>query len=297
MKSRLLFSSLLVLIFSMSLFAEDGFELWQLHSQTPAQMNSYVIKTANKKIIVIDGGMTGDAPYLRGFLGVLGNRVDHWFITHPHPDHADACIEIMNSPDGITIEKIYGTLPDEKWVAEHEFEYLSIIQNLNKSLEKCKKSIEVPTLGQIIKIDNIDVEILSVFNPEITQNALNNSSLVIKMSDECKSVLFLGDLGVRGGQKLLQSPLADRLKSDYVQMAHHGQRGVNREFYEKVQAKYALWPTPLWLWENDNGEGKDSGPWETLKVREWMKELGVKKNYVSAFGLMKIPVGKDISDE
>ena len=85
----------------------------------------------------------------------------------------------------------------------------------------------------------------------------------------------------------MKTPYAKRLASDYVQMAHHGQNGVDKDFYKAVAAKYALWPTPRWLWDVDSGKGKGSGPWKTLEVRAWMKELGIEKNYVSADGLYK----------
>jgi hypothetical protein len=68
----------------------------------------------------------------------------------------------------------------------------------------------------------------------------------------------------------------------YVQMAHHGQAGVSREFYAAVQPRFAFWPTPLWLWDNNFGlRGPNTGTWKTLTVREWMKELGVEHNYVA----------------
>ena len=100
----------------------------------------------------------------------------------------------------------------------------------------------------------------------------------MKVWDTQKSVLFSGDLGIEGGDKLLTSKYKDRLRSDYIQMAHHGQGGTNKDFYEAVGAKYCIWPTPIWLWNNDSGEGKGSGSWQTLEVREWMDELGVIKH-------------------
>ena len=45
-----------------------------------------------------------------------------------------------------------------------------------------------------------------------------------------------------------------------------------------------MWNSPEWLWDNDNGGGKGSGSYLTLKVREWMNELGVKKHYVMKDG-------------
>ena len=51
-------------------------------------------------------------------------------------------------------------------------------------------------LNQKMTIDNVSCEILGVKNPEITENAYNNSSMVIKMNVNNKSILFLADTGV-----------------------------------------------------------------------------------------------------
>ena len=80
---------------------------------------SYVIRTTGGKVIVIDGGTTGDAPYLRGFLAALGSNVQAWFITHPHSDHVGALGEILPPPQGLTIGSIYASMPDSDWVAKY----------------------------------------------------------------------------------------------------------------------------------------------------------------------------------
>ncbi len=122
----------------------------------------------------------------------------------------------------------------------------------------------------------------------MTAHAVNNSSAVWRVDGGGKSVLFLGDLGVEGGKKLLAGPSRSRLEADYVQMAHHGQQGVSEEFYKAVKPKCCLWPTPGWLWENDRGKGRNSGPWKTLEVRAWMEKLNVQKHYVAKDGLQRI---------
>ena len=53
----------------------------------------------------------------------------------------------------------------------------------------------------------------------------------------------------------------------------------NKNFYEAVKPSIAIWPTPRWLWENDNGGGPGSGPWRTNYVKCWMQDLGVKRQY------------------
>ena len=268
--------------------ASSHFTLWQLPSQTPSQNMSYVLRSDGGYVIVIDGGNTGDAEYLRGFLAALDNHVHAWFVSHPHPDHVDALTAILKDIRELKIDCIYGSIPDEEWVQAAAPAYLCTIEAFNGGLLKAKKEVSELSLGQAILIDGVRIEILGIKNPEIHANPLNNSSVVMRVSDSSKSVLFLGDLGTEGGQKLLQGPYSARLRSQYVQMAHHGQHGVSEDFYQVVQPSYCLWPTPLWLWDNDNGGGKGSGPWQTLTVREWMKQLGVRENYVSYKGVIRI---------
>ena len=71
-------------------------------------------------------------------------------------------------------------------------------------------------------------------------------------------------------------------------MAHHGQKGVSELFYRTVNPTYCIWPTPLWLWDNNNGGGKGSGPWKTLEVRAWMDKLNVQQHYCLFDGLIMI---------
>ncbi len=276
--------------------ADDGrsanagtFTLWQLPNQTPTQMMSYVIRSTHGKIIVIDGGNAGDAPSLADFLRGQGDKVDAWFVTHAHSDHFDALREILTKPGSLQIDTIYGSLSTEEWMDQvgSDSEKDSL-RKFNQTLAQTGRSVSELTLGQEMNIDGIRIEVLGVKNPEITRNPVNNSSVVLRMSDAAKSVLFLADLGVEGGDKLLNSPLADRLASDYVQMAHHGQTGVSEAFYQRVRPQYCLWPTPIWLWNNDNGGGPNSGSWKTLEVRAWMDKHDIQAHYPMFQGLIKI---------
>jgi beta-lactamase superfamily II metal-dependent hydrolase len=265
------------------------FTLWQLPEQTPSQMMSYVIRGTGGKLIVLDGGTAGDAPYLRGFLAALGNHVQTWFVTHPHSDHVGALGEILPHPQGLTIGSIYASMPDSDWVAKHvPRDEIAEVTDFKKALKAAGRSTTDLAVGQVLLIDGIRIEVLGIKNPEFTQNALNNSSVVLRASDKAKTVLFLGDLGVEAGEKLLRSAGRDRLRADYVQMAHHGQNGVGEDVYRAIRPSYCLWPTPRWLWSNDAGKGIGTGPWRTLEVRAWMAKLNVKRHYVSADGLYRI---------
>ena len=95
------------------------FTLWQLPEQTNSQMMSYVIRGTGGKVIVIDGGTAGDAPYLQG-------SWPHWATTCRRglsPTRiwitSGALGEILPRPQGLTIGSIYGSMPEGDWVAKH----------------------------------------------------------------------------------------------------------------------------------------------------------------------------------
>jgi len=267
----------------------NTFTLWQLPSQTPSQMMSYVLRSVGGKIVVIDGGMAGDAPYLRGFLAALGNKVEMWFITHPHSDHVDALTELLKNPQGLEIGTVYASLPDEAWRAKNAPTDDAVsVKNFNESMPAAAKPVVDMQPGQSLVVDGIHIQVLGIRNPEFTANPINNSSAVLKVWDRKKSILFLADLGLEAGEKLLYGPFRGKLHADYVQMAHHGQNGVGEDVYRAIAPSYCLWPTPRWLWNNDSGKGKGSGRWKTLEVRAWMDKLNIKAHYVSAGGLCRI---------
>jgi L-ascorbate metabolism protein UlaG (beta-lactamase superfamily) len=247
------------------------FSLWQLPSQTENIMNSYVIQSPNGRVMVMDGGYKADAPYLKSFLNNLGGHVDAWFISHQHDDHVEALTAILQDPGTIQIDRIYGSLVSDTFLASHpQAAMLDTAQALNAAMAARGKSAIQPNLGQTIAIDGLNFQILTLADPDHWTGNSNDFSMVVRLSTPDTSVLFLGDLGVDGGQRLLASSLADKLPSEYVQMAHHGQAGVGRAVYEAIDPKYALWPTPSGIWN-----------WQTtLEVRSWMNNLGVEKNYV-----------------
>lgn len=282
---------LLPLLLAMILIScgkQETFTLWQLSSQVNTIGNSYVIRTANDKIIVMDGGTNHEKDYLRGFIEALGGKVDMWFLSHPHGDHIGAVTAILQSLNRLEIKQIYHSrfteelIDCEKGCAEATRKFYAMLDNLT--------DIEVIDChcGDIFELDGVKIKVLAEKNPEMADKDYNNSSMVVKVWDKQKSIIFLGDLGPIGGQKLLKSEYAEDLKCDYLQMAHHGQAGCDKEFYDKTEFRACLWPTPSWVYDNDQGGGYNTGRLKTMEVREWMKEKGITEHYLSFEGLTKI---------
>lgn len=265
--------------------------LTQLAGQSSRQMMGYLLRTKNGKLIVIDGGTKEDAIQLLEQIQENGGKVDAWFLTHAHDDHVGAFTQIINTTNTIEIGNIYVSTNDLTWYEEQEPLRAEFTKEFLQTLDRkdLKEKVIQPSLNQKIEIDGIQVEILGIKNPEITENAGNEQSMVIKFKVGNKSILILGDTGIKSSEKLIKTQ-RKKLKSDIVQMAHHGQAGATKQLYQMIQPTICLWPTPEWLWNNDVGKGKGMGPWKTLETRTWMEELKVKKNYVAKDGNCEIEI-------
>ena len=257
-----------------------GAKVTLLANQTDSQMLSVVIQTSKKSLIVVDGGTPGDASHLLETIRAKGGNVKAWFITHPHSDHVGALTEIINNPDSqITIENIYYNFADISWYQTNEAYRADTVAKLMKSFETIpRERLHSVKKGDKVNVDNIEVAVMN--EPYLFENnSINNSSVAYKFNINGTKLLFLGDMGEEAGARLLADNSPEDLKADIVQMAHHGQYGVSRQVYETIAPKVCLWPTPGWLWNNDNGGGPGSGPWTTPETIQWMNEIGASTHY------------------
>lgn len=257
-----------------------------LKSVTGTQMNSFLITTVSGKIIVIDGGFRKDAAYfleyLRGLSGSDVPHIDAWFLSHPHEDHIEVFLEIVEHHiNEVTFGKVYFNFPSEYFLATEDKSAAGTIREFYRDLPLFADKVCFCSGGDKLDIGEAHFDILYSHDFEINRNVCNNASLVFRMELGGKSVMFTGDCGVEAGEKIVRLWRdTGLLKCDICQMAHHGQNGCDRPFYEAVSPETCLWCTPLWLWNNDAGKGYNTHFWKTIVVRGWMDEIGVKTNYV-----------------
>ncbi|MBR4756461.1 MAG: twin-arginine translocation signal domain-containing protein [Bacteroidales bacterium] len=254
------------------------FTMKQISSATDTIGNSYLFKTTGGKVIVIDGGFASDAENLRANIMEAGGHVDLWFITHPHEDHMEAFVTILNDLREVTIDKlVYSRVPDEyldlePGSAANARSYYRAIDNSTAKTD----FIDIHIPGQRFDIDGIGIMILGVANPELRMNPYNNQSVIIRLWDDTKSVVILGDAGVECGDKALAN-FKDYLDCDYMQMAHHGQNGCSEAFYKAIEFRACLWPTPSWVWE----PAPEHTHLKTRDTRRWMDEKGITEHHAS----------------
>jgi len=264
--------------------------MWQLPDVETPQKMAYVFRSDSGETVVFDGGYAKDAPYLIDLIKKeCGGKVDAWFLTHAHIDHCGAIAELATKyPDEIEIKNLYYNFPAKEWLDEYEKGSAGETKEIFDGLANYKKAQRAPKPNEVFEFGSLKIKTLNDFDPNIRGNAINNSSICFRLDVAGKSILILGDLGREGGDRLVELQGKEVLDCDFCQMAHHGQNGVKREFYEIVKPRVCLWPTPKWLWENNAGKGYGTGPFATLETRKWMDELCAETHFVMKDGLIKI---------
>lgn len=240
----------------------------QQTNMNPTQTMGYTVVSQSGHVVVIDGGHTGNDQELKRVIKSVGGNVDLWLISHPHSDHFRAVIQVLSDPEGITYDRLGSSwLPDEWEYPIHPEVDLTELREWNAFARTLDKRYFEIQEGQVFQLGTMKVEVLAAANPDINTNFGNNQSCVFRLSEDGFTMLFLGDLAAEAGQRLMHK--GHDLKADAVQMAHHGQQGVDETFYRAVAPTYAFWPTPDWLWDNLGG----TGPFKTPEVIDWMAKL------------------------
>lgn len=126
----------------------------------------------------------------------------------------------------------------QKEESENFKEFLKIIgkRQSNIILAEAEKRIEVE--------DNICIDILwPTSNLEISENALNNNSIVAKINYKNFSILLTGDIEEKAEKKILENYQNNQriLKSNVLKVAHHGSKSSStKDFLEKVKPDIAI---------------------------------------------------------
>ena len=220
---------------------------------------SNVIRLCDGSFIVYDGGMPWDE-YARRLYTVLRSQtlpgqpivIAAWVLTHAHIDHTGVFDRFADEyADKVKVENI--VLNFGRALEPESEEYQPHL------LRQCDKFPGARVLrvlsGTDLYFRNAKLEVLfdqTLNHPRIIPN-LNAETLVTRLVLDGVSYLFLADhADYEGGGNYpptnfnngaIRRMYGDYLKSDVVQVAHHGLGGGGTTaLYELVGAKYALWP-------------------------------------------------------
>lgn len=221
-------------------------------NHTVLQGDAHLIEVKNGKTVLIDAGYLGPAkekliPFLHQ--AQIG-RIDIAFISHPHRDHYEGLLPILEA--GIKIGTIYFNIPD-KGMCDAEIpwgcNYEQILE-YHRQLNRHKVIIKSADSGMTFDLGNkATIKILHAFDgihTPVGRTDINDLSLIMMLEQNSRKILFTGDLNQKLGGWLANDK---GMQADILKVPHHGTEGIApNSFFATVAPKYAMVPSPGELW-------------------------------------------------
>ena len=242
----------------------------------------YTIENNKGDLAIVDGGYTTDAETLKKIITLHDNHVAVWIITHPHPDHVGAFNEIMIEPGDIQVDEIYSVdvnIERYRETAQYYDGYESCEQfyHILESVDSSK--IHYVHSGDVFNVIGLDAKVLSAWDENVDalpDHLCNDGSMMFKISGNENSMLFCADVQEEMQQFIFED-CKDELSADYIQAAHHGNWGLNTDFYDFFEPKVVFFDATDYLLEPNN-IGYDSA-----ELKSYFEERGVEvRNYSTA---------------
>ncbi len=198
------------------------------------QGDSTLIITPDKKTVLIDGGGSdsfdvGEKVLLPYLLDRRILKIDYVLISHFDTDHCGGILTIMEKV------KVKNIIISEQ--AEHSENYERFKKLM---IHKKIRLIEVKK-GDKIKIGRYsEFKILFPTSRLLSENPLNNNSIVAQFNYNNFKMLFTGDIEKLAEQQILKAEKAE-IGADILKVAHHGSKTSSiPEFIKAVKPKIAL---------------------------------------------------------
>ena len=214
-----------------------------------------ILITANGENMLIDAGENGQEQLVLDYLsGQNVGKLKYVVATHPHSDHIGGLPEVLAAVKTENI--IMPKLTQENTPATKTYEALltAVSQSGAKAL--------AASPGNSYSLGGAEFTVLA---PLEQDDVLNNMSVVIRLTYQGKSFLFMGDAEKPVEKQLLSSGC--ELAADVIKLGHHGSStSSGKKFIEAVAPQYAVISCGK---DNDYGHPHE----ETLEL---MTKLGIK---------------------
>ena len=224
---------------------------------------SLVVTLADGRFLLIDGGKeTNDGHQDRQNLFHFlwehkppyheKPRIAAWLISHSHTDHVNLCQEFLKEyGDHVELELFGYNFPDfEKGflTGSDNVSELHWQKSTKELLDERFPNTTRYTMhtGESLLLPGCEVEFLTTWEDLWPQEmpSANHTSFVLRLKFTTgKTVMVPGDAW-KPTTAVTTAIWGDYLKSDVLQVVHHGLSGGNIAFYEKVDPEVLLWPTP-----------------------------------------------------
>ncbi|MBQ3126500.1 MAG: MBL fold metallo-hydrolase [Clostridia bacterium] len=208
-----------------------------------------IFRLPDGRLIVVDGGGCFDtnAALLYRHMKELapdGNNITvaAWVLTHAHGDHTGGFVRFVRDYAAkVKVERVICN-----FTADSQYQRVNDFGRHDEArtcAEQIGDAVIKAHTGQVYHFGGASMEILYTFD-DYEPRALTNhnaTSLVFRLSMGGQTVLVLGDVYTTASV-LITEMYGDYLKSDIVQVTHHGYQGGTVPLYTCIDAETAIWP-------------------------------------------------------
>jgi len=256
---------------------------------------SFVLKTKGGRLIVIDGGHKEETENLLRVLEQLTPKgrvptVSAWLLTHLHSDHYGAFTNIVENyseySNRVKVEHFYCNLVTEEFyttLSREAGEWCKPVRDtILGSGDVLGCTVHRVETGDVIEVDGMSFKVIHVPDMKFAREMnMNDSSVIYKLTASCgQTVMFLGDAEWVCNNDLMENHL-DEIKSDAVQVGHHGCGNVSGECYKAMGGEYYLWQVGNRFWYGEKGQGIGTHNTGVIQTRNYIRSLGVpEKNII-----------------
>ena len=186
------------------------------------QADSIIIQVDSENML-IDAGNNNDGKGIVKYLKDNNiNNFKYVFGTHAHEDHIGGMDDIIKN---FSIEHFY--MPDVITTTK-------TFEDVLDALEDKQIRFETPNINDEFDLGSASIKVIYVDNDS---SNLNNTSIVLKITYNNVSFLFMGDLEKDIESSLLESDI----DSDVLKLGHHGSStSTSEKFLSAVSPEYAI---------------------------------------------------------
>lgn len=177
-------------------------------------------------VVVIDAGPGDHADSTQKYIKKYTDRIDYLILTHPHEDHIGGADVIIES---IMVENI---------IMSDAYTDTVVFTRLLDVIEAADINVIEAKSGDSYTAGSIGFTILAPIS-EFTD--LNDYSIVTKVEFGDTSAVITGDVEKHSEGLILENFSTFSLRSDILQMGHHGSSTSNsNDFIDAVAPKFAV---------------------------------------------------------
>ncbi|HHT92812.1 MAG TPA: MBL fold metallo-hydrolase [Clostridiaceae bacterium] len=236
----------------------------KLDSNDMLEGMSYVFRLSDGSFFIIDGGWPekehSEAKKLYNLLREQTSEeeivIQGWLLTHCHSDHIGTFNDfVIQYHDKVTIKQVLYNFPSDDDILNSDSphmldDHLGRYKTFKKVIGTYLYETDIVKIHSGYKFNYVDAEIEILQTHEdfypitIRDSGMNLSSVLFTVTIAEQRIIFLADANEMANDRLVLN-FGQYLKSDMMQVAHHGYSGGTVELYKIIDAEYMLYPAPV----------------------------------------------------